>query len=235
MNDKRYPWMKFYPRDWISDIDLRRCSIAARGLWMDLICYMSQGQDFGRLVDGAGVKPSVKQLAEDARISEAECSALLSELKARNVFSEDVDGVIYSRRMVRDAENSRRNAENGAKGGNPRLLNRDTRGQKLDTRASLTASVKLEVIQLIQNHPQNTQLLSSTWSEWVSYRMSLKKSKDWRAMFERQVKMLSAYDAAMAIKMMNASMTNEWQGLIEPRAGSAGVVKPKTLRQEDLI
>ncbi len=235
MNDKRYPWMKFYPRDWISDIDLRRCSIAARGLWIDLICYMSQGQQFGRLIDGAGVKPSVKQLAEDARISEAECSALLAELKSRNVFSEDLDGVIYSRRMVRDAENSKRNAENGAKGGNPRLVKKKTRGKKPDTRDCLTEAVKLGVIHLIQKHPQNTQLLSSTWSEWVSYRMSLKKSKDWHTMFERQVQMLSAYDAATAVKMMNTSMTNEWQGLIEPRAGSVGVAKPKTLRQEDLI
>lgn len=142
MNDKRFSWIQFYPRDWISDMDLRRCSLAARGLWLEMICLMTQGRDFGRLVDGAGVKPSVKQLAEDARISEQECESLLSELRARSVFSEDEEGVIYSRRMVREYRVRQRNSANGSKGGNPALLNSETRDQRLETIAGLTDSVK---------------------------------------------------------------------------------------------
>lgn len=141
MSDKRFSWIQFYPRDWISDMDLRRCSLAARGLWLEIICLMTQGRDFGRLVDGAGVKPTVKQLAEDARISEDDCAALLSELRARNVFSEDSDGVIYSRRMVREYKVRQRNSANGSKGGSP-LLKPDTRDQRLETIAGLTDSVK---------------------------------------------------------------------------------------------
>jgi hypothetical protein len=194
---------------------------------------MTQGRDFGRLVDGAGVKPTVKQLAEDARISEDDCTALLLELRARNVFSEDADGVIYSRRMVREFEVRQRNAANGAKGGNPSLIkssNSDTRDNRLETKARLTETVKPAVIQLIQKHPYKSQLLHSTWAEWVEYRMALKKCKAWEAMFAKQVEMLSKHSAIDAIQILNASMQNGWMGIFESSLNNAAQTrKPREL------
>jgi hypothetical protein len=233
MNDKRFSWIQFYPRDWISDMDLRRCSLAARGLWMEMICLMTQGRDFGRLVDGAGVKPTVKQLAEDARITEQECETLLAELRSRSVFSEDADGVIYSRRMVREFEVRQRNAANGAKGGNPSLIkssNSENRDKRLETKARLTDTVKPSVIQLIQKHPYKSQLLHTTWAEWVEYRMALKKCKAWEAMFAKQVEMLSKHSAIDAIQILNTSMQNGWMGIFESSLNNAAQTrKPREL------
>lgn len=218
MSDKRYSWIQFYPRDWLSDMDLRRCSVEARGLWIDMLCGMTQGRDFGRLVDGAGVKLSVKLLADDARISEAECERLLEELRAKNVFGVDADGTIYSRRMVREFEVRERNRTNGSKGGNPRLLKRETRDQRLETKESLTVSVKRVVIPYILKHPQMTQSLSDTWAQWVDFRMKLKAVKDWHTVFGKQVEMLAKHDAATACHILNNSMQNGWQGIFEPRS-----------------
>jgi hypothetical protein len=43
------PWMKFYPSDWLGSSRLRRCSFAARGLAIELICHMHQGEPYGHL------------------------------------------------------------------------------------------------------------------------------------------------------------------------------------------
>jgi hypothetical protein len=46
---------------------------------------------------------------------------LVAELEEHGVFSRTSEGVIYSRRMVRDLAKRQADVENGRKGGNPRL------------------------------------------------------------------------------------------------------------------
>ena len=47
------PWLKFYPADWRADPRLRMCSLAARGLWIELMSYMHEGEPYGHLtIDG---------------------------------------------------------------------------------------------------------------------------------------------------------------------------------------
>jgi hypothetical protein len=43
------PSMQFYPKDWLSDVGLQSCSYKAKGLWMDLICYMWMSPERGLL------------------------------------------------------------------------------------------------------------------------------------------------------------------------------------------
>ena len=46
------PSFQFYPSDWLRDTALRSCSMGARGLWMDMICYMHEGNPYGYLKVG---------------------------------------------------------------------------------------------------------------------------------------------------------------------------------------
>lgn len=39
------PSFQFYPADWMSDLKLRRCSPAARGVWMDILCALHDSDD----------------------------------------------------------------------------------------------------------------------------------------------------------------------------------------------
>lgn len=39
------PSFQFYPGDWTSDLKLRRCSPAARGVWLDVICAFHDSDD----------------------------------------------------------------------------------------------------------------------------------------------------------------------------------------------
>jgi hypothetical protein len=112
--------MKFYPADWRADAMLRLCSIAARGLWAEMMCIMHEAERYGSLLVN-GRRIDKKQLAGLAGISERECTTLLFELEGNGVFSRDEDGTIYSRRMRRDYDKAIKDKENGRGGGNPRL------------------------------------------------------------------------------------------------------------------
>lgn len=39
------PSFQFYPADWMSDLKLRRCSPAARGVWADVLCALHDSDD----------------------------------------------------------------------------------------------------------------------------------------------------------------------------------------------
>ena len=112
------PWMKFYPTDWQSDPKLRTCSLAARGLWIEMLCIMHEAE--GDLaVNGKAL--AARQIALLCGAEVGEVGALIAELKAADVVSER-RGLLYSRRMRRDCTKAAKNRTNGKLGGNPRLL-----------------------------------------------------------------------------------------------------------------
>lgn len=112
--------MKFYPSDWRADPALRSCTIAARGLWVEMLCIMHEATPYGSLLIN-GARIDKKRLATLAGIRENECTVLLLELEGFGVFSRDDDGTIYSRRMRRDAAKAAKDQSNGRLGGNPKV------------------------------------------------------------------------------------------------------------------
>ena len=99
------PWLKFYPRDWRGDQALRACSVAARGLWIEMLCVMHEASPYGHLVLG-GRAVSNDVLARVSGLGADECGALVAELESAGVFSRTRKGVIYSRRMIKDHSRS---------------------------------------------------------------------------------------------------------------------------------
>jgi hypothetical protein len=99
------PWLKFYPRDWRGDQALRAVSIAARGLWIEMLCIMHEASPYGHLILG-GRAVSNDVLARVAGLGVEECGTLLAELESAGVLSQTRKGVIYSRRMVKDHSRS---------------------------------------------------------------------------------------------------------------------------------
>lgn len=115
------PYIKFFPSDWLSEESLRLVSFAARGLWIDMLCLMAKNERRGYLEVNGGVNPTLPQLAKLVGSTEAEIAPLLAELKAAKTCSIDANGVLFSRRLVRDTESYSQAVSYGKKGGNPRL------------------------------------------------------------------------------------------------------------------
>lgn len=130
------PWMKFFPADWRSDPKLRIVSMAARGLWIEMICIMHEAEHYGELtISGATIGSD--QLARLVGESVDNVDTWLFELQSAGVFSIRKNGVIYSRRMEKDENKRRKLRENGKKGGNPSLCKKEQK-QALDNQEDKT-------------------------------------------------------------------------------------------------
>jgi hypothetical protein len=57
------PSFQFYPKDWRNNANLRRCSPAARGAWMDVMCVLHDSDEYGL------VRWPLKELANAAGVS----------------------------------------------------------------------------------------------------------------------------------------------------------------------
>ncbi|WP_176086277.1 hypothetical protein [Martelella sp. HB161492] len=124
------PWLKFFTTDWRADPALRMCSMAARGLWIELICLMHEATPYGHLLV-SGRCPADAQIAVLAGTTPDQVTALLGELETAGVFSRTKDGTIYSRKMARMAKKAATARRNGRRGGNP-SLSKDTDNQPSD-------------------------------------------------------------------------------------------------------
>lgn len=114
-DDDRFT-IQFNTHRWRDDPGLRLCSLAARGLWLELLIIMFLGEKRGYL-SLSGKQMSSRELASLVADSPARIERLLAELEGRKVFSRDENGVIYCRRMVQDIEKSKQKAEAGRLGG----------------------------------------------------------------------------------------------------------------------
>lgn len=101
------PWIRWYPGDWRRDPGLACVSLAARGLWIELLMAMHDCEPVGTLAIN-GRAPTPHQVAALVRSTVADVEAGLAELEDAGVFSRDAEGRICSRRMARDAEDAER-------------------------------------------------------------------------------------------------------------------------------
>lgn len=103
MSKRSLPWLQFYPADWESDSNAG-CSLPAQGLWLRMICVMHTSQPYGYLeIDGRPI-PDELMFRRCGCVSVEEYRNLLVELFSAGVPSRSSEGVIYSRRMVRDQQ-----------------------------------------------------------------------------------------------------------------------------------
>jgi hypothetical protein len=70
------PAFMFYPGDWLRNANLRRCSAAARGAWMDVMCLMHDSDEYGVL------RWTLKEIARTLGLN----VCLLEQLAEKNVM-----------------------------------------------------------------------------------------------------------------------------------------------------
>lgn len=117
--DVRMRWARFFWADWREDRKLRACSLAAKGLWIEMLALMGGDDEYGHLHSPEGGPMTADELALFVFAKTEDVQAALDELERRGVFSRTEQGVIYSRRMVRDGDQFAKFSEAGKRGGKP--------------------------------------------------------------------------------------------------------------------
>lgn len=231
------PWLKFYPRDWRGDQGLRAVSIAARGLWIEMLCIMHEASPYGHLILG-GRAVSNDVLARVGGLGAEECGALVAELESAGVLSRTRKGIIYSRRMVKDHNRS----ETGRKSVNKRWSqgaekqeekplpnrtpNRKPTTQKPEGRRNLAVSAR-EVPQNWRPEPfgegTNCRAIVDGWSvaererqieKFIAYHTANgTKSKDWQASWKTWVLNSEQFAPRQATPRSSAEPVPLWKHL----------------------
>ncbi len=223
----KMPFMKFFPRDWMGDDKLRLCSVAARGLWIDMLCLMHSAPRRGYLQTVTGTPLPLEQVARMAGCSTDEASRLMQELIDSGVCDCTEHGQIYSRRMVREAGISKVRSANGRMGAD--VTNSFCRGK---TAANDSANDRPSEAQRLRSAEEKTEIpreldspeFRAVWETWEKERASQRKKLTPRAI-AGQFKKLIPLGIPAAIACIEESIANGWQGLFPEKF--MGRQKPK--------
>ena len=109
---RKRPASQWYWGDWQRDTALMSCSEGARGIWMDIMCAMHDGEPYGHLAV-KGIPLTNTEAARICRVSVGKFLKYLDELERKGVPSRTDTGLLYSRRMVRDEEIRNARADGG--------------------------------------------------------------------------------------------------------------------------
>ncbi len=201
------PSFQFYPSDWLRDTALRSCSIAARGLWMDMICFMHEGTPYGYLKVNHKVILSAN-LAAMVGVTPEVSTELIDELADAGVVQVDADGVMFSRRMVRDEELRLVRSAGGKLGGNPNLL----------TAVRLTTQITSEVNQKVKQKttPSSSSSLKTTTSSlrfdefWSAYPNCKRKGSKQKCLAKWKGQKLDAHADQIISHVRAMATSDDW-------------------------
>jgi len=115
LKEEQRPADLWFWNDWFSSFDVHACSLAAQGLWINMLGIMSRSSHRGTLTINNCQIPS-DELARLIGADSIEVVALLVELEKHRVFSRLPDGTIYNRRMLGETDLSEKRAEAGRLG-----------------------------------------------------------------------------------------------------------------------
>lgn len=177
MADERLkrPAFQFYPADWRKDVELRSCTLEARGFWVDLLCVAHECDPYGYLVVN-GKPLTAAQMAGFVGATPPQAKRLLAELVSNGVARVGENGVIYSKRMVDDERLRVLRAEAGKLGGNPNLLNqKDNQKPKHPPKQKTTPSSSSSSASSSSNQiPPPDGVSLSVWSDFLKTRKAKK-------------------------------------------------------------
>ncbi|MCH6256693.1 hypothetical protein MLD52_09055 [Puniceicoccaceae bacterium K14] len=146
----KMPAFQFYPADWRKDPGVQALSFHDRGVWFEILCLMHESCERGKLMLKEGTPMPEDALSRLLGLDKQNLTNTLSTLINYGVASYcEETGALMCRRMVKDESIRKIRANAGKKGGNPNLLNQNTKQssnqttkQKATPSSSSSTSVK---------------------------------------------------------------------------------------------
>lgn len=223
---KHNPWFKFWPQDWLTDIELRSCSSAQRGTLIDLMCVAHRGDDYGVILSD-DTPVARKMLAKCLSLTERTLNNHLTSLLQMSRICRTDDGQLFIKRMVEDHRKSLINSDNGKKGG------------RVSVKPPLKPEKKRVEKKRVEEKPavvfteswMNDLDFQTAWAEWMAHRKEIKKPLK-PTTIKSQLKKMVANGKARSLATIEHSISNGWTGLYEPDAKTTNA-QAEELTQDD--
>ena len=135
-------------------MSLKLCSLAAKGLWIEMMSIMGISERHGYLQIG-GIPITNQQLAVMIGVPIKDVDKYMAELESNKVFNRDATGIPYCRRMAREYDEYLEAKANGQLGGNPALIEEESRSKKLEAKGGLAETSNPHL------NPKETELFKS--------------------------------------------------------------------------
>lgn len=169
------PGFWFFTGDWLKDPELRFCSIFARGLLVDLLCYMFEAKKQGYLSWDDGTARTDEEIADAVSGGDREEKiAAIQELERKGVLSRDKDGVLFSRRMARLGEISKSRQQAGSKGGSKKQAKVKQIGEQKpgvsvsDSVSDSDNNISISLLGGVERNQVDAKLLPH-WERWCNW------------------------------------------------------------------
>jgi hypothetical protein len=228
MADK-YPWFKFYRRDWSHHPNLRRCSRAARSLWIDLICLVYECEEPG--VFATAGKPWTDEEVAGAVDGGADANLpLLRELLDKEVAKRRRSGAIYSNRVVHDVEVREAHAKAGSSGGQAKAKQKSSKHiSKCSDSVSESESLFSEIPETLR-----TESVRGALREWCAHCRDVKKRFTKRAAgmsFKKWAE--EGWTPQRVVAAIHYSIRQVYKGIYEDPMGQHGrSLRPLTFTEK---
>jgi hypothetical protein len=217
-------WFHFYPGDWMKDPELRRCSPAARGIYVDLLCLMFECEERGVLSTG-GEPWTDDEIAGAIPGDSSVVLSCLHELVGKRVLKRRANsGALYSNRLIRDEEQRQIKAKAGRKGGK-----RSARARRSKSEANHQAQPQApsdsdsdSVNGSLGEIPEalRTEGVRDALREWSAHCREMKKRFTKRAAgmcFKRWIE--EGWTARRVVQAIQHSIASSYLGIYEPSNG----------------
>lgn len=213
----KLPYIQFYPGDWLRDA-VSGCSLAAQGLWLRLLIVAHDSEKYGYLQQG-GFCLDFACLARRCGCDLEQFTELLSELRSAGVFGTTEDGIIYSRRMARDASLREIRSKAGRKGGKQTAKQKSSKRQaNTQAKPKQNPEYEDEYEDLLRDSiPEvlRTDDFKKTFADWLRYKTERReryKPTGLAAVISTAAKRATRHGVSAVVEAMQTAMTNGWAG-----------------------
>lgn len=191
MKDK-LPALQFYTGDWRKDPCVQALDHEHKGVWIDLLCILNETSERGRLVLPNGNPMPDEAIARNLGLTEAKWKQIRSNLLGYGVASEDGDGVLYNRRIVRDQATREARAEAGRKGGKKSRPKQGASKTEAKQEANRGSSVSSSFTTSVENASEKVRA-SRLPEDWTPTDEHINRAKNARLDLQREVDKFRAH------------------------------------------
>ncbi len=147
---------------WISDTEVKSCSLAAQGLLTNLMCFMAETPVYGTLITNAKVY-KLEDIPQLVGKTLEEIKVPFEELMKAQLIKINEHDVYFIPKMVHDLNVRMKRSASGSKGGNPKLRDDSVyytkKGRKLE-------DVQLKAFNAfwkVFNYPKDKSSAADAW------------------------------------------------------------------------